>query len=629
MKAIFQRGHSALNSKRHRSGTAFGSAATIPELQKRLTENSIFIDVISKINALMTTATDFEEFCIEVTGVLKSTFRFKYIQIWIPDEQDTKMLRLVTPDESGTTRRMLRTSGIVGRAIQNRKPELQTNVHSDPDYINVHADTKSELCIPFLCENNVIGAINIEAASANNFEKQKEILQMIADNIGYAMKVTMLRQTELYFKAVVEQMNEGVWVGDKNECTLYTNAALQKMIGRSEKELIGMSSFDLFDENSKPIIEIENKKRKRGEQSHYEAKLITKEGGTVPVVLHAVPFESGTMATITNLHEIQDAKEKLKNAERYLASIAQNCIDAIIGVDYNNTICSWNLGAERMYGYKASEIIGEPVTKMVPRELIETDESAKILAEAKKRGFVRNFETLRVHKNGKQIPVLVTISAIKNDGGKVIGYSILHKDITAEKKWQFELQGRFEKMQDAYREMGLQRRHLDYIVEILNLALEGNRTIQQIGGFIVNAMAMITKADAVTLRLYNQKTARLELLAQNGVGESWWGKKAIKFSGSILEEAAAKGAPLKILDIINHPKYTSPALARKMNLRSALVVPLIAKKSAIGSMTIYLSDEKNLSLLDNEFIEIFARQTALAILADVQCNNCTLKKVSP
>jgi PAS domain S-box-containing protein len=580
-------------------------------LRTKLAETTLLLEVLAGVNLLLSKTQNFESFCVEITKLLKDKLKFYTIHIWIRDERVKDQLYLVTPAEDERSRSMPLNTGIVGKTIREGRTVCLPDARSDPNYFNADPITKSELCIPLIYDNEVIGAINIETDTYQNFAAELPILEVIATNLSYCIKLALLYRTKEQFQYLVENMSEGVWVGDMNEHTTYTNPALQKILGYTEKEFLEKTSYEYFDKSSLGILHQENEKRKHGIGGHYEAILVSKSGERIPVLMHGVPFGNGggTIATITDLRTLR----KLARTEKILSSITQHCPEAIVGLDVNENILSWNVGAERIFGYKTDELMGKSVYAIIPEDRISSGEVKHIIDETNIKGLVRNFETLRMHKNGTLINVSITCSGIKDEQGKLIGYSVVYRDITAQKKWEYELQDRFEKMQDAYKEMGKQRRYLDYIVDIVNMATSSNYTSKQIATFLVNAMVMITKVNSSTLRLLDKNTGKLILVAQSGLGEEWWGKKSISYSGSLLEIACKQKRPLKILDILSNPHYTSPALAQRNSLRSALVIPLEIKGEVLGSLTLYLSHEGNLSLLDDEFIDVFAKQAALAL----------------
>lgn len=585
----------------------------IEVLKAKLGETTLLLEVLAYVNSLLSQERSFEDFCIEVEKTLKEKLKFKVIHIWIRDEKDPSQLKLVTPESANGYRSLGINQGIVGKCIREAKSIYVADVNSDPDYIKYHPDTKSELCIPLIADREVIGALNIETDVFQQFAGQIAIIEIIAANLSNSLKLALLNKTKEQYHGLIETMAEGVWVGDKEWKTIFVNSTMGKILKYSKEQILGKSAFDFTDSEGKIILKKEFERRKIGMPGHYEVTFIASDGKQIPVLIHSVPFgNGGSMATITDLRALKKTQEKLIHTERFLASVVQYCAEAIVGLDENGIVQSWNVGAEQMFGYKPDEIIGKSIEIIIPEELKSTKALQQILQETKTRGFVRNVETTRIHKNGKPISVCLSWNAVKDNFGKLIGISAIYRDITTQKKWERELQDRFEKMQDAYREMGKQRRYLDYLMDIISMSASSGVSMRQLATFVVNAMVVITKVDAATIRLMDRPSGKLILTAHSGVSEDWSSKKAIPYSGSIVEAAIKTGHPMKILDILSDPRYTSPSLARKNNLRSALIIPLAAKGEVLGSISLYLSQEGNLSLLDDEFIMIFAKQTAVA-----------------
>lgn len=129
----------------------------------------------------------------------------------------------------------------------------------------------------------------------------------------------------------------------------------------------------------------------------------------------------------------------LREKEKLFASIIDTSADAIFFLDNDDRILSWNKGAEDLLGYSADEIIGQPVQKLVPPELIELGEISFIRDELKKKGFLRKYETQRVDKNGRLVYVDLTRTLIRDEQGRPKGSSEILKDITSRKELEFEL----------------------------------------------------------------------------------------------------------------------------------------------------------------------------------------------
>ena len=117
---------------------------------------------------------------------------------------------------------------------------------------------------------------------------------------------------------------------------------------------------------------------------------------------------------------------------RYLAAIVQSSEDAIIGKDLDGVITSWNAAAEKLFGYSEKEAVGQPISILgAPGRL---DEFKEIIETVKKGLRVERYETQRRRKGGTLVDVSVTASPVIDEGGKLIGLSVIDRDITSQKQ---------------------------------------------------------------------------------------------------------------------------------------------------------------------------------------------------
>ena len=119
-------------------------------------------------------------------------------------------------------------------------------------------------------------------------------------------------------------------------------------------------------------------------------------------------------------------------APEFLAAIVDSSDDAIIGKTLDGTIISWNTGAERIYGYTADEIIGRPISILIPRD--RPDELPSILSRIARGERIDHYLTKRARKSGDVIDVSVTISPVRDETGKVIGASAIGRDVTSQEE---------------------------------------------------------------------------------------------------------------------------------------------------------------------------------------------------
>jgi len=115
------------------------------------------------------------------------------------------------------------------------------------------------------------------------------------------------------------------------------------------------------------------------------------------------------------------------SAER-LAAIVESSFDAIISKDLSGTIVSWNKAAERMFGYAVTDVVGMPIYLIIPDD--KRDEEADILRRLKLGERIDPFQTTRRHRDGRIVPISITISPIKSRAGKLVGASSIARDIS-------------------------------------------------------------------------------------------------------------------------------------------------------------------------------------------------------
>lgn len=115
-----------------------------------------------------------------------------------------------------------------------------------------------------------------------------------------------------------------------------------------------------------------------------------------------------------------------------LASIVESSQDAIISKTINGFITSWNRGAEQLFGYRAEEVVGKPITILVPQDRL--DEEPAILAKLRAGLTVDHFDTIRRRKDGSLIDISLTISPIRDSDGTIVGASKIARDVSSRKR---------------------------------------------------------------------------------------------------------------------------------------------------------------------------------------------------
>jgi PAS domain S-box-containing protein len=139
-------------------------------------------------------------------------------------------------------------------------------------------------------------------------------------------------------------------------------------------------------------------------------------------------------------------RRRSAHAAQHLAAIVESSHDAIVSKDLDGVIATWNHGAEQLFGYKADEVIGKPVTIIIPPDRL--DEEPQILARIRRGERVDHFETIRQRKDGSPIDISLTISPVRDETGRIVGASKIARDITERREAQAKLEDSERRLKD-------------------------------------------------------------------------------------------------------------------------------------------------------------------------------------
>jgi PAS domain S-box-containing protein len=210
-----------------------------------------------------------------------------------------------------------------------------------------------------------------------------------------------------------------------------------EIMGISPSEAIGKPVGSFYQGGDQEVQSILERLKEQRRIRNYLTELIAPTGKRTPISFSASAIRDrfgnfkGTIGIAHDLTEIRRLEDELASKNRFMANILRDSADAIITMDPNDVVTSWNRGAESIFGYAANEIIGKPVSIIVPPELREARELESIGRRFRAQGAVRSHQTERVTKDGRRIQVIFTRTAIKDDSGKIVGSSSVVKDVTS------------------------------------------------------------------------------------------------------------------------------------------------------------------------------------------------------
>jgi PAS domain S-box-containing protein len=162
--------------------------------------------------------------------------------------------------------------------------------------------------------------------------------------------------------------------------------------------------------------------------------LLARDGTERPIDDSAAPIcdAEGRIRGVVLVFRDVTERRRSEMARAQLAAIVESSEDAIISKDLKGTIKSWNRGAERLYGYAAEEVVGRPLSILVPPD--HPDELPGIMERLKRGERIDHFETVRVRKDGSRVDVSLMISPVKNGEGEITGASKIARDITTRRR---------------------------------------------------------------------------------------------------------------------------------------------------------------------------------------------------
>ena len=246
---------------------------------------------------------------------------------------------------------------------------------------------------------------------------------------------TALRESEERFRAIFSQTAAGIGQSDLAGRLLLVNSRFCDIVGYTEAELLKMRVQDItFPKDLDNYVRSFRTMVETGESFDIEKRYVRKDGSLVWVASSVSPLRDKngeirqTAAVVVDITERKRAQE----VERRLAAIIASSDDAILGTDLNMRITSWNIGAEKLYGYSSEEAIGRSVIILVPDDRIE--EEPAIIRQVSAGRKVEPYETKRRRKDGGLVDVLLSVSPIFDAYGRIVGASKIAHDISARKE---------------------------------------------------------------------------------------------------------------------------------------------------------------------------------------------------
>ena len=458
-----------LNARRLNRGGQAGQITliTIQDITERknameaLRESEEEQRILHRVGATLASELDLKKLVQTVTDACRELSQAEFGAFFYNDldEAGEKYLLYTlsgVPEEAFRNFPMPRNTDVFGPTFRGDGTVRVADIRQDPRYGKNpphhgipagHLPVHSYLAVPVVSRSGeVIGGLFFGHSRAGVFtERAERLVEGIAKQAAIAIdnarlfeasqkQRTRAEESEKRFRAIVETTPECVKLVAADGTLLHMNSVGLSMVEADSSEaVIDKCVYDLIAPEDRERYREFNERVCGGERGSLEFDLVGLKGQRRHMETHAAPLQTtdGSCVQLAVTLDITERKTA-EEARRRLAAIVESSDDAIVGKNLNGIVMSWNPGAERMFGYSANEMIGRPITTIIPPELQEDEQ--RILETIGRGERVEHFETVRLTKSGERIDVSLTVSPVKDDAGRVIGAAKTARDITQQKK---------------------------------------------------------------------------------------------------------------------------------------------------------------------------------------------------
>jgi PAS domain S-box-containing protein len=295
---------------------------------------------------------------------------------------------------------------------------------------------RAAVFIPLALGKGVFGKFMLYYSEAHECQGDElAMAQAIASHVSIAFERKRAElaciESEKRLQAILDNSATIIFMKDLQGRYVLVNHRFEELFGVSKQEVVGRTDFDVFTpEMAENFRANDRKVIEAGEPLAIEEQAPHADGIHTYLSIK-FPFEGldGKPAGVAGIATDITGRKYLELASERLAAIVESSDDAIVGKDLKGIIQTWNKGAERIFGYTAEEAIGQPVAMLaVPDRL---NEMPDLLGQIRRGLRVDHYETFRRTKDGRTIPVSLTVSPVRDASGQIVGASKIARDITS------------------------------------------------------------------------------------------------------------------------------------------------------------------------------------------------------
>jgi PAS domain S-box-containing protein len=265
------------------------------------------------------------------------------------------------------------------------------------------------------------------------------------------------RESEARYRGLLEAAPDAMVVVNQAGEIVLLNLQAEKQFGYSRDELVGQAVTNIIPEGFAERLIADDLRSTADALAQVigtgiELVARRRDGTEFPIEIMLSPLENAEGILVTAAIRDISVRKAAEEHLAHLAALVESSDDAILSKSLDGTILSWNRGAEKLYGYTAQEVVGRPISLLLPTD--RPREVADMLEHLRRGEEIDSFETARVTKDGSVIQVSLRMSPIRGTSGEITGASTIARDITARKDAEATLLLKVQELARSNEELG-------------------------------------------------------------------------------------------------------------------------------------------------------------------------------
>ena len=265
------------------------------------------------------------------------------------------------------------------------------------------------------------------------------------------------RESEARYRGLLEAAPDAMVVVNQAGEIVLLNLQAEKQFGYSRDELVGQLVTNIIPEGFAERLIADDLRSTADALAQVigtgiELVARRRDGTEFPIEIMLSPLENAEGILVTAAIRDISVRKAAEEHLAHLAALVESSDDAILSKSLDGTILSWNRGAEKLYGYTAQEVVGRPISLLLPTD--RPREVADMLEHLRRGEEIDSFETARVTKDGSVIQVSLRMSPIRGTSGEITGASTIARDITARKDAEATLLLKVQELARSNEELG-------------------------------------------------------------------------------------------------------------------------------------------------------------------------------